>query len=110
MPASGAGSRVPTAAGAVLAGHPTVRRVRTVRVRSGTASVSQSCAARERLVGAAHAFGFYARTPPSASLAESVSGSRSVRGDRVVVQVRGDAEISDVRAVVQVQAVCARMM
>jgi hypothetical protein len=109
MPASGGGSRVPTVSGVVLVGHPTTRRVRTVRVRAGSASVSQACGARERLVDASHAFGFYTRRAPSASLAGSVSGSLTDRGNRAVVEVHGDAEISDVRAVVQVQAVCARV-
>lgn len=108
MPASGAGSRVPTAAGAVLAGHPTTRRVRTVRVQPGRASLSASCTARERIVGAAHAFGFYGRKPPTASLVSSVTGSLSIHGNRAVVDVRGDAEIASARAFVQVQAVCAR--
>ena len=109
LPASGGGTRVPTAAGVVPAGHPTTRRVRTVRVRPGSASVTATCLNRERLVGATHAFGFYTRTPPSASLVGSVSGSLAARGRSAVVSVRGDAEIASVRAVVQVQAVCARV-
>lgn len=108
MPAAGAGVRVPTAAGAFPPGLPTVLRVRTVRVRPGTLRVAVECAARERLVGASHAFGFFTRRPPGASLASSVTGTRAVRGGRVVVDVRGDAELGGVRAVVQVQAVCAR--
>jgi hypothetical protein len=107
MPASGGGTRVPTSAGAVRPGHPTVRRVRVMRIRPGSATVTRSCLAHERLVGAAHAVGFYSRTPPDASLVSSVSATLAVRGERVVVQVRGDAEIGSVRAVVQVQAVCA---
>jgi hypothetical protein len=107
MPASGGGTRVPTAAVAVRPGHPTTRRVRDVRIRPGSATVTQGCLARERLVGAAHAVGFYTRTPPDASLVSSVSATLTVSGDHVVVRVRGDAEIGSVRAVVQVQAVCA---
>jgi hypothetical protein len=110
MPATGGGGRVPTAATAPAAfppGQPTVRRVRTVRVRPGSARVTASCRAGERLVGAAHAYGFFMRRPPTASLVSSISGSRSVSGSRVVVNVRGDAELNGVRAVVQVQAVCA---
>jgi hypothetical protein len=107
MPSSGGGTRVPTSAGAVRPGHPTVRRVRVVRIRPGSATVTRGCLARERLVGAAHAVGFYTRTPPDAGLVSSVSATLAVNGDRVVVRVRGDAEIGSVRAVVQVQAVCA---
>ena len=106
MPASGGGGRVPTSVGVVRPGEPATRRVRTIRVRPGSTTVSARCNANERLVGAAHAFGFLMRRPPSASLVSSVSGSRSLSGSRVVVRVRGDAELGDVRAVVQVQAVC----
>jgi hypothetical protein len=107
LPGKGGGSRIPTAAGVVIAGHPTIRRARTVRVRPGSSSASQACAAHERLVDAYQAFGFYTRRPPSASLAGSVSGTLTTNGRRAVVRVRADAEISSVRAVVQVQTVCA---
>ena len=108
MPAVGGGVRVPTAVAAFPPGRPTTRRVRTVQVRPGVATVVQACRAGERLVGASHAFGFFTRRPPSASLVESVSGTRTVRDGRVVVAVRGDAELGGVRAVVQVHAVCVR--
>ena len=108
MPATGGGGRVPTAATAFRPGQPTVRHVRTVRVRPGSATVVARCAARERLVSVAHAFGFFMRRPPDASLVSSISGTRSVRGESVAVRVRGDAELNGVRAVVQVQAVCSR--
>ena len=107
MPAAGGGTRVPTSATALRPGRPTVRRVKTVRVRPGEITVTQRCAARERLVAASHALGFATRTPPSASLVESLSAGQAVRGREVVVTVRADAEVGDVRAVVQVHAVCA---
>lgn len=107
VPAGGSG-RVPTAARAFPPGQPTIRRVRTVRVRPGTAQVTQACRRGERLVHGSHAFGFAQRNPPSESLAGTVSGSRAVRGDRVVVTARGDAELGGVKAVLQVHAVCAR--
>jgi hypothetical protein len=106
MPAAGSGGRVPTAFGAAQAGRPTSWRVRTVRVRPGSAPVSASCQRRERLVDAGYAFGFYTRQPPSPSLVASVSAALSTQGNRVSARVHGDAEISSVRAVVQVQAVC----
>jgi hypothetical protein len=109
MPAAGGGERVPTASEIVRPGQPTVRRVRSVRVRPGSQIVTSSCAARETLVAASHAFGFYTRRPPTASLVSSVSGRQSVIGRRVYVAVRGDAELAGVRAVVQVHAVCARV-
>ena len=108
MPATGGGARVPTAAAAFPPGQPATRRVRTVRVRPGTVDVVQACTRRERLVDASHAFGFFTRTPPTSSLVASVTATQSVRGNRVVVSVRGDAEVGSVRVVVQVHAVCSR--
>jgi hypothetical protein len=108
IPATGGGSRVPTSVSAVRSGEPPTRRAKTVRVRPGSATVVARCTARERLVGATYAFGFFTRRPPDASLVTSVSGSQSVSGGAVSVRVQGDAELAGVRAVVQVQAVCAR--
>lgn len=106
MPGAGGGVRIPTSVTAFRPGRLTVRRVQTVRVRPGELMVAQRCGARERLVGASHAFGFFTRTPPSASLVQDVAATQTVRGRRVVVRVRGDAELAGVRAVVQVHAVC----
>jgi hypothetical protein len=108
IPATGGGSRVPTSVTAVRPGEPPTRHVRTARVRPGTSTVVARCSTSERLVGATFAFGFFTRRPPSASLVEGVSGRQSVSGHRVSVRVQGDAELGGVRAVVQVQAVCAR--
>jgi hypothetical protein len=108
MPAAGGGSRVPTAVSAFPPGRPVTRRVKTVRVRPGAATVVQRCVSGERLVGGSHAFAFSTRTPPSASLVATVSGSQDLDDVSVVVRVRGDAEIASVRAVVQVHALCAR--
>jgi hypothetical protein len=105
MPSSG-GGRIPTAVGIVKPGHPTVRRVRTVRVPPGTRNVASACRARETLVGASHAFGFRTRRPPSATMVGLVRGTQSVSGRRVLVRARGDAELGSVPAVVQVHAVC----
>ena len=107
MPAAGGGARVPTSANAFPPGRPTTRRVKTVRVRPGEATVTQRCKGDERLVGASHALGFATRTPPSASLVGGLSARQSVRRGEVVVKVLADAELSGVRAVVQVHAVCA---
>ena len=108
MPAAGGGVRIPTASGAFPPGEPTTRRVRTVRVRPGSATVAVGCRSRERLVGSSHAFGFRTRSAPSPSLIGTVSGTRTARDGRVVVRVRADAELEGVRAFVQVHAVCAR--
>jgi len=108
IPAAGSGIRIPTAVTAFPPGQPTNLRVRTVRVRPGAVTVIQACTARERLVGASHAIGFFRRTPPNASLVATVTSARTVSGSRVVVRARGDAELGGVRAVVQVHAICAR--
>ena len=109
IPAAGAGGRVPTSVTAFPPGRPTVRRARIVRVRPGSTMVVQGCAARERLVGAAHAVGFFTRREPDAGLVSSVAARRVVVDGRVRVTVRGDAELQGVRAVVQVQAICSRV-
>ena len=108
MPTQGGGTRVPTSVSAFPPGQPATRRAKNVRVRPGTATVGLACRSGERLVGASHAFGLFTRTPPGASLVSSVSGSRIVRSGQVRVTVRGDAELQGVRAVLQVQAICAR--
>ena len=60
-------------------------------------------------MGGTHAFAFDTRNPPSTSLVSSVSGSEEIGSRGVVVSVRGDAELAGVRALVQVQALCARV-
>jgi hypothetical protein len=111
IPAAGGGSRVPTSVTSVAAfrpSQPITRRTKTVRVRPGTTTVVLRCASGERLVGGEHAFAFETRTPPSASLVSSVSGSKTVGSSSVSVRVSGDAELAGVRALVQVQALCTR--
>jgi hypothetical protein len=108
MPASG-GGRIPTAVGAVKPGDPTIRRVNSVRVLPGSRTVTSACRSRELLVDASHAFAFRTAEPPTASVIATVTGSRAVRGGRVRVSVRGDAELGRVRALVQVHALCSRV-
>ena len=108
MPMAGGGSRIPTSVSQVRPGRPVTRRVKIARVRPGTATVTQRCSSGEQLVGGTYAFGFFTRTPPSASLVGSVSGTQTLGSGVVVVRVSGDAELGAVRAVVQVQALCAR--
>ena len=104
IPTSGGGARVPTSVSQLRPGRRVERRGKTVRVRPGTSTVVSGCTSGERLVGGSHAFGFSTRTPPSASLAASVSGSQRITGNRVAVRVSGDAELAGVLAVVQVHA------
>jgi hypothetical protein len=107
MPATGGGMRIPTSAGAFQPGEPVTRRVKTVRVRPGTATVVARCLRNERLVGSSHAFAFRTRSAPGASLISTVSGTRSAGAGRVTVRVRGNVELEGVRAFVQVHALCA---
>lgn len=108
IPATGGGTRVPTAASAFPPGRPVTRRVKLVRVRPGSTTIVQRCTSGERLVGGSHAFGFATRTPPGASLVAGVSGTESVGGSSVTVRVSADAELATVRAFVQVHALCTR--
>ena len=109
MPSAGGGTRVPTSFSAFRPGQPVTRRVKTVRMRPGSATVTQRCASGERLVGGSHAFAFATKSPPSASLVASVSGSQELTGNAVVVRVSGDAELAGARAFVQVHALCTRV-
>jgi hypothetical protein len=108
MPSSG-GGRIPTALRIVKPGQPTVRRVKSFRVRPGTKTVASGCRSGEVLVDASYAFAFRTRQPPSASVIGTVSGARRISGSRVLVSVQGDAELGRIPAVVQVHAVCSRV-
>jgi hypothetical protein len=87
-------------------GEPTIRRVRTVRLRPGILHATAACTAGERLISGWHAVGFYTASPPGASLIQSVSAARVLRGNRVEVRLRVGTAIRGVRAVIQVGAVC----
>lgn len=104
MPGGG-GGRIPTA---FKPGRPTIRRVAQNEIPPGRSAAVKSCLARETLVGASHAFGFFMRNTPSSSLVESVAGAQRVGGRRVSVVVTADVEVASVQAVVQVHAVCSR--
>jgi hypothetical protein len=105
MPGGG-GGRLPTV---FKPGRPTVRRVAQNEVPPGRSAAAKSCTRRETLVGASHAFGFFMRSAPSASLVESVGGVQRVNGRRVSLLVTADVEVAAVQAVVQVHAICSRV-
>ncbi len=107
IPSAGGGRRIPTVAHVVPPGHPTTRRVWTVRVRSGARRLVKACAPGETLVAAAHAVGFYTKLPPSAGLVASVRASQTVGSGRVSVSVRAGQAANGVRAVVQIGLTCA---
>lgn len=109
IPAAGGGSgpvpfRKPDAT--FPPGEPALRRVRNVRLRSGNVRAFAVCGAGERLISGWHAIGFYTSSPPSALLIQSAVTTRTVRGGRIEVRVRGGVALNKVRAVVQVGAVC----
>ena len=104
MPGGG-GGRIPTA---FKPGRPTVRRVAQNDIPPGRSAAVKTCLARETLVGASHAFGFFMHNAPSSSLVESVTGAQRVGGRRVSVVVTADVEVASVQAVVQVHAICSR--
>ncbi len=108
IPGAGGGQRTPTAASMSAPGHPAVRRVWELAVRPGRPlRATRTCAASERLVSASHAVGFYTARPPAAPLASSVAVRQVIRGEGVAVTVRAGAVAAGVRAVVQLNAVCA---
>jgi hypothetical protein len=108
LPSAGGGSGpVPYRRPVAFApGEPTVRRVRTVRLRPGSVRAVTACSASERLITAWHALAFYTSSAPTQALIQSASATRSVHGRRVEVRVRSTAAVQGVRAVVQVGAVC----
>jgi hypothetical protein len=108
IPAAGGGSGpVPfRAPQAFPPGQPTIRRVRTVRIRPGVVRAVAACGAGERLISGWHAVGFYTAAPPSAALVHGVSASQNLRGDRTEARARADATVRGVRVVLQVGAVC----
>jgi hypothetical protein len=108
MPAAGGGGGpVPfRAPDAFPPGQPTVRRVHNVHLHVGTTRAVAACAAGERLISGWHAVGFDTARAPSSALVDSVSATRSIRGNSVVVRVRAGGALGTTRAVVQVGAVC----
>jgi hypothetical protein len=105
----GGGPRTPTAVSAVVPpGEPTVRHVKTVRIYAGVDKrIAVGCAAGERLVSASVARAFFTAKPPTQQQANDLVATRRISGGRIVVNVRSGASLINVRAVVQVSAVCA---
>jgi hypothetical protein len=69
--------------------------------------VMRSCQAGEQLVGSTHAIGFYTDDPPDRALATAVHVTRTTAAGRVALSVRAAATVRGVRAVVQLDLVCA---
>jgi hypothetical protein len=103
IPASGGGTRTPTAVRAVTPpGHPTTRRVVTGRVRSES-TIDTACHADERLVGWYLTRGFATAAPPGPALVASLHVKPTVSRSSVSVQARAGSG----QGIVQVGAICA---
>jgi hypothetical protein len=103
IPASGGGSRTPTAVRAVTPpGHPTTRRVVTARVR-GQSTVDTACRADERLVGWYLARGFATAAPPAPAVVASLYTKTTVSRNAVSVVARAGRG----QGIVQLAAICA---
>ena len=84
-------------------GRPTIRRVRTVRLRVGVNRAVAACGRGERLISGWHSVGVYNASPPDAAVLAGISTAQRRVGNAVVARVRLTASM---RAVVQVGAVC----
>ena len=103
IPATGGGTRTPTAVRAVTPpGHPTTRRVVTARVR-GESTVDTACRADERLVGWYATRGFATATPPAPALVASLHVKTTVSRNAVSVLARAGRG----QGIVQLGAICA---
>ncbi|HVH50711.1 MAG TPA: hypothetical protein VM690_01070 [Gaiellaceae bacterium] len=103
IPGSG-GQRAPTS---VRVGPPATRRVTQLDVLPGIQRFVVRCPAKQQLASATHAIAFYLPAPPSAQLAASVGVAQAIRDGRVYVTVRGAPELHGLRAIVQVDLLCA---
>jgi hypothetical protein len=113
IPGGGGGERTPTAASApsiVKPGEPITTRIAAVRVIPGTlARATLGCRSGERLLRATHSVGLHTSGVPSAAELTAVRVVRVVRGGTILVSATRSAGLADkVRAVVQLQAECAR--
>jgi hypothetical protein len=109
IPAARGGGRIPTAHHRVYPpGRPTVVRASPLAVQPGeTRRVSRACHPGEHLVASTQAIGFYRKQPPSRTLADAVHATSRTKGKTVTVTIRGGAQLRGVRAVVQLDLVCA---
>lgn len=106
VPASGGGQRFPTVHRTVRPGQPLVPTAVQIAVTPGVHRFVERCSAGKRLLGATHAVGFYAASPPAAALVASVTVAQSVRAGRVHLVVHA-GRLPGVRTIVQVDLECA---
>jgi hypothetical protein len=112
IPGGGGGPRTPvslTRADAVKPGEPITVRVAELTVTPGSlARATLACKAGERLLSSSHSVGLYTPDAPTRAQLAAVRVVRARRGARVLVSATRRGLEPGVRAVVQVQAVCAK--
>ena len=104
VPASGGGSRTPTAYHPFPPGKPTARHIVNVRLTGPKTVHGARCARGERLVGATHAVAFAGALPPTAAAIGAVHATQRVKNGFVIVTVRAPRGS---HALVQLDLVCA---
>lgn len=109
IPTGGGGGRSTTSASVTRPGTPVERRAKTITLGSAsTRTVTQACAANERLVGSWHALAFRVRNAPSLAAVRLVKIERSVVNGVVRARLLTSEGVpAQLRAEVQVGAVCA---
>lgn len=106
VPASGAGSRTPTAYHAFPPGKPTMRQVFELHVTPGTTVRRARCQGHERLVSATHAIGFSGAAPPTTRLVRAVRASHVIRAGAAVLTVRATGAVAETPTIVQLDLLC----
>jgi hypothetical protein len=112
IPGGGGGPRTPMSfsrVGAVRPGQPITVRVTELRVIPGSlARTTLACRPGERLLRSAHSVGLFTADAPTPAQLAALRVVRARRGNRILVSATRRGLAADVRAVVQVQAECAR--
>jgi hypothetical protein len=112
IPASGGGSRTPTALAPVSdikPGEPITIRAKTLPVEAGKlARTTLACRRGERLLRSSHSVGLYTTDVPTPAQLAAVRVVRVKRGGKVLISATRRGLDPAVRAEVQVLAECAR--
>jgi hypothetical protein len=113
IPGGGGGTRTPTSvtrASDVKPGEPITVRVATLNVKPGRlARTTLRCRPGERLLRSRHSVGLYTSAVPTEQQLAAIRVVRATRGQQVLVSATRQAGLpARVRAVVQIQAECAR--
>jgi hypothetical protein len=112
IPGGGGGPRTPVSfsrVDAVKPGDPITVRVTEIGVTPGRlARTTLACKAGERLLSSSSSVGLYTPDAPARAQLAAVRVVRARRGNRVLVSATRRGLAAGVRAVVQVQAACAK--